>query len=187
LGKAATNGINMLDIFPANPFHVAIYLSSLVQTSRTVSPVTTAFYSLPWAHTVIGKTSPTDSLIVKNVFECAKRRLVTPIEKKETSTPDMLLKLYNSVFKENNLMSQRIISSCLLAFAEFLRVSELLYIKRSDIIFESCYVSIFIPKSKTDIYRVGNTVVISRMDNNLYPVKKFRKVFIVGEYFAEFR
>ena len=32
----------------------------------------------------------------------------------------------NSVFKENNLMSQRIISSCLLAFAEFLRVSELL-------------------------------------------------------------
>jgi len=27
---AVTNGINMLDIFPANPFHVAIYLSSLV-------------------------------------------------------------------------------------------------------------------------------------------------------------
>jgi hypothetical protein len=46
-------------------------------------------------------------------------------------------------------------------------------------IFESCYVSIFIPKSKTDIYRDGNTVVISRMDSNLYPVKKFRKVFIV--------
>jgi hypothetical protein len=32
----------------------------------------------------------------------------------------------NSVFKENNLMSQRIITSCLLAFAEFQRVSELL-------------------------------------------------------------
>jgi hypothetical protein len=65
-------------------------------------------------------------MIAKNVFDGAKRRLVTPIEKKEAVTPDMLLKLYNSVFKENNLMSQRIISSCLLAFAEFLRVSELL-------------------------------------------------------------
>jgi hypothetical protein len=43
----------------------------------------------------------------------------------------MLLKLYNSVFKENNLMSQRIISSCLLTFAEFLRDSDfriLLYV-----------------------------------------------------------
>jgi hypothetical protein len=58
------------------------------------------------------------------VFDGAKRRLVTHIEKKETITPDMLLKLYNSVFKENNLMSQRIISACLLAFAEFLRVSD---------------------------------------------------------------
>jgi hypothetical protein len=58
------------------------------------------------------------------VFDGAKRRLVTPIEKKEPITPDMSLKLYNSVFKENNLMSQRIISSCLLAFAEFLRVSD---------------------------------------------------------------
>jgi hypothetical protein len=60
------------------------------------------------------------------VCDGAKRRLVTSKEKKEPITPDMLLKLYNSVFKENNLMSQRIISSCLLAFAEFQRVSELL-------------------------------------------------------------
>jgi hypothetical protein len=47
--------------------------------------------------------------------------------------------------------------------------------------FESYYVSIFIPKSNTDIYSDGNTVVISRMDSNLYPVKKCRKVFIVFE------
>jgi hypothetical protein len=29
------------------------------------------------------------------------------------------------------------------------------------------------------MYRDGNTVAISRMDSNLYPVKKFRNVFIV--------
>ena len=65
------------------------------------------------------------------MFDGARRRLVTPIEKKKPITPDMLLKLYNLVFKENNLMLQRIISSCLLAFAEFLRVSDfriLLYV-----------------------------------------------------------
>jgi hypothetical protein len=82
-----------------------------------VSPVTTAYTG----RILFGKTSPTNSLIAKNVFDGAKRRLVTPIEKREPITPDMLLKLYNLVFKENN---QRIISSCLLAFAECLRVSD---------------------------------------------------------------
>jgi hypothetical protein len=36
-----------------------------------------------------------------------------------------------------------------------------------------------VPKSKIDIYPDGKTVVISRIDSNLYPVKKIRKVFIV--------
>ena len=175
-----------MDIFPANPFHVEIYLSSLVQTNRIVSHVTTAFYSLHWVHTVIGETSPTESDSQKRVWRCSTSISYTYREKGPI-TLDMLLKLNNSVFKENNLMSQRIISSCLLPFVGFLRVSELLYIKRSDIIFESCYVSVFIPKSKTDIYRDRNTVVISWMDNNLCPVKKIRKVFIVSEYFAKFK
>jgi hypothetical protein len=91
--------------------HLFIFFNT---NKSTVSPVTTAYTG----RILFGKTSPTNSLIAKNVFDGAKRRLVTPIEKKEPITPDMLLKLYNSVFKENNLMSQRIISSCLLAFAE---------------------------------------------------------------------
>ena len=37
----------------------------------------------------------------------------------------------------------------------------------------------FIPKSKTDIYRDGNTVVISRMDSNLYPVKNLEKYLLL--------
>jgi hypothetical protein len=93
LEKAVTNGINMLDIFPGNPFHFA---SSLIQTSCTVSSVTTAYTG----RILFGKTSPTNSLNAKNVFDGAQRRLVTPIEKKEPITPDMLLKLYDSVFKD---------------------------------------------------------------------------------------
>jgi hypothetical protein len=107
---------------PRKSVSCCIYLSSLIQTSRTISPVTTAYTE----RILFGKTSPTNSLIAKNVCDGAKRWLVTPIEKKEPITTDMLLKLYNSVFKENNLMLQRIMSSCLLAFAEFLRVSEVL-------------------------------------------------------------
>ena len=175
---AFTYGISNLDIFPAKPFYVAIYLSSLVQTSRTVSPIASAFYSLQWAHNLIGKPSPTESLIVKNVFEGAKRRLATPTEKKEPITPELLSQVYNSLFKEGDLMSQRIICACLLAYSGFMRVSELLHIRRSDIIFHSCYVSIFIPKSKTDIYRDGNSVVIARVNTDLCPVKNLERYLL---------
>ena len=168
---ASIHGIDNSDIFPAKPFYVAIYLSSLVQTSRTVSPITSAFYSLQWAHKLIGKPSPTEACIVKNVFEGAKRRLATPVEKKEPITPELLSKVYHSIFKDNDLVSQRIICACLIAYSGFLRVSELLHIRRCDIMFHPCYMSIFIPKSKTDIYRDGNSVVISRVDSEMCPVK----------------
>ena len=42
---ASINRISSVDILPAKPFFVAIYLSSLVQSCRTVIPVTQAFYS----------------------------------------------------------------------------------------------------------------------------------------------
>lgn len=168
---AASCGIDNVDILPAKPFYVAIYLSSLVQTCRTVSPITSAFYSLQWAHNLVGFPSPTDSVIVKNVHEGAKRRLAVPTNKKDPITPEILEQFYKSTFQEDNLFSQRLICACLLAFSGFLRVSELLNIRRNDITFDLTFITIFIPKSKTDIYRDGNSVVIARTNTDLCPVK----------------
>lgn len=182
---ASINGISSVDILPAKPFFVAIYLSSLVQSCRTVSPVTQAFYSLQWAHNLIGQPSPTDTYLVKNVLEGAKRKLATPTVKKEPITPELLSLMYNSNYKENDLFSQRTICACLLAYAGFLRVSELLQIRRNDIIFEATYICIFIPNSKTDIYRDGNSVVIVRTDSNLCPVKNLELYLVWGNILAD--
>jgi hypothetical protein len=159
---ASINGMSSVDILPVKPFFVAINLSSLVQSCRTVSPVTQAFASLQWAHNLIGQLSPTDTYLVKNILEGAKRKLATPTVKKEPITPELLSLMYNSNYKENDLFSQRTICACLLAYAGFLRVSELL-----QITFEAAYICIVIPNSKTDIYRDGNSVVIVRTDSNL--------------------
>lgn len=123
---------------------------------------------------MIGQTSPTENLVVKNVLEGAKCRLSTRIEKKEPVTPEILSTMYSSSFKEYNVMSQRFICACLLAYSGFLRVSELLNIRRCDIIFELGYISIFIPKSETDIYCDGNSVVIACMDSDMCPVKNLK-------------
>jgi len=70
---------------------------------------------------------------MKNVLEGAKRRLAVPTKKKEPITPELLLKMYDNLYSDNNVFNQRTICACLLAYAAFLRVSEILNLRRCDI------------------------------------------------------
>ena len=76
-----SNGFNSKEALPAKPFHVALYLASLVQTANSPSPVINAFYSIKWYHELFGFLSPTDNNLVKNILEAAKRKLAKPIVK----------------------------------------------------------------------------------------------------------
>ena len=66
------------------------------------------------------------------------------------------------LFAEGNLMNQRITCACLLSYTVFFCVSELLNLKLCDVNIVDTHMSIFNEKSKTDIYRDGNCLVISR-------------------------
>ena len=85
-------------------------------------------------------SSPTDSDFVKHILEGAKRRLSVPIKKKDPITPDLLSKMYDNMFCDKNVYAQRTISACLLAYSGFLRVSELLNIQSSDILFYQSHI-----------------------------------------------
>ena len=167
---ALGNSVGEKDIFPANAFVFAIYLCSVVQSSSSFSTVSKAYYSVKWIHDLYGMKSPTDSLLVKNILESAKRRLSKCVVKKEPVTVDILLKMFNSLYCEKDMKNQRTICACLLAYAGFLRSDELLKIRRSDIIFHDTYINIFIESSKTDIYRDGHWLTISRTGTILCPV-----------------
>ena len=65
-------------ILPAQVFSFALYLVSLIQTASTPSPVITGFYFIKWVHDISDMKSPTDSKIVINVLEAAKRILAKP-------------------------------------------------------------------------------------------------------------
>jgi integrase len=92
--------------------------------------------------------SPTESFLVKNILEGANRRLAVPTKKKEPITPELLLKMYDNLYSDNNVLNQRTICACLLACAAFLRVSELLNLRRCDIEFFPNHMSVFIHKVK---------------------------------------
>ena len=165
------NGLENDKVSSTKPLTVSIYLASLIQEGVSVNVLTSALYGIRWAHSVIGVTSPTESELVKNVFEAGKRKLAIPRTKKEPISAELLKKMYNKFFHCGNVYNQRSICACLIAYAGFLRSSELLNIRCSDVTFEKSHMSIFIEKSKTDIYRDGQWVVIARTDSDVCPVK----------------
>ena len=172
---AVLNGLRVEDTLPANAFHVALYLSALIQSCNTPSPVVNAFYSIKRFHDKFDYKSPTDSKLVSNVFDAARRKLAKPVNKKEPMTIDILNKVYNGLYIEGNVLNQRTVCICLLAFAGFLRSSEVLNLKRNDIMFFDSYISIFIESSKTDKFREGAWVFIARTGTVLCPVLNLKK------------
>ena len=67
-------------------------------------------------------------------------------------------------------MHLRFLLICLIGFTGFLRVSELLNLKISDITFSKSGVTLFVEKSKTDQLREGNLVYISKLESRCCPV-----------------
>lgn len=172
------NSLGENNIFPVNPFHLSLYLAFLAKTNCTVGSVTDAFYSIKWAHDMAGLPSPTDqSSLVKNVFEGAKRTLSHPVKKKEPMTASVLQSVYNAVFQSDNLYSLRLLTMVILSYCGFLRCGEVLCLRRSDIQIRSTHAEIFIEHSKTDIYRDGAWVILSRLDSRLCPVRNLHIYF----------
>ena len=69
---------------------------------------------------------------------------------------------------------------CLLAYAVFLRYSELANLKRNHITFHDSYVKLFLEASKTDVYREGREVVISKTNNLTCPVNMLERYLVMA-------
>ena len=63
----------------------------------------------------------------------------------------------------------------LISYVGFLRFDEVSNLTKGGATFFNTHMSVFIEKSKTDIYRDGNTLAISRLNSALCPVKMLAK------------
>ena len=68
---------------PAQPVHVALYLTSLLNNWSSFHPVCNAVYRIKWAHEINGLPDPTTNTFVSSVLEASKRIAVKHNEKKE--------------------------------------------------------------------------------------------------------
>ena len=79
-------------------------------------------------------------------------------------TPDLVLSICQKFASANaNLSDLRTAAICVTAFAGFLRFNKLANLRCCDVKFcKDKYVELFIAKSKTDIYRNGNVVLLAK-------------------------
>lgn len=143
----------------------------MAETAKSCSKIDQIVYGISWAHKLAGLKNPCQSDLVNFVREGAHRKIGHMITKKEPITPDILSKIvckYGNI--HCNLKDLRIASMCLICYSGFLRFSELVNLRRSDITFFPTYIKLFLVKSKTDIYREGRDVLIAKTGLPTCPV-----------------
>lgn len=147
---------------PASPVHIALYLTELIDKRTSDNVVSSTVYSIKWAHSLRNLPDPTDNMYIKNLLETAKRTLSKPVNKKDPITTDMLITLCDKYAGNTDLLIIRDLCMILLSFAAFLRFDEISHLHCNDITVHDTHFAIHIRKSKTDQYRHGSEIVVSR-------------------------
>ena len=99
------------------------------------------------------------------------RLVAKPVRKKEPISIETLKALVYKYAGANCLLGDLCITTLvILSFVGFLRINGALKLRRSDIIFYPSPCSISIRNSKTDVYRLGNSLAIARTGTLCCPV-----------------
>jgi hypothetical protein len=124
--------------------------------------ISSAFYAIKWAHRLNDQPDPTDSNIVQNLLEKAKRIRSTPTSKKDVVDTEMLKFLCALYENSTAVLELRDFSMILIGYAGFHRLNELSNLLCKDVEFKIDHIALRIQKSKTDIYRSGKEVLIPK-------------------------
>ena len=135
---------------PAKDHHVALFIQFLADSTKSRSAIEEAYNSIAWVHSTAGLLSPTVSPFVKAMLEGLQRLLAKPTVKKAPVTPAKLEEMVRDARKNQTLSDLRLVTAYLLAYAGFLRFSELVNIRPCDIKIQEDKMILYIPRSKTD-------------------------------------
>ena len=118
----------------------------------------------------VSVSNPVISDFHRNILESPKRCSGKPVSEKTHLSADVIKLISDSYAgPQYSLKHLRIPTICTLGFAALLRYNELCNILPSHLNFYDMYIAIFIPCSKTDVYREGNIVYINSVDSKYCP------------------
>jgi integrase len=88
-------------------------------------------------------------------------------------------------FYNADLKNIRVACMCLLCYAGFLRFAELANLRRHHVFIYDNHVKLFLESSKTDVYREGRDVLISKTNTPTCPVNMLLRYFYLAEIPAD--
>ena len=166
---------------PAQPIHVSLYLTDLLNNGSTYHPVYNAVYGIKWAHEINGFSDPTTNSFVTSILEASKRVAPKKIDKKDPVTSETLIELCEMFKDSSDLLIIRDLTMMLLSFAGFLRYDEISSLRFCDVEKQDSFLILHINKSKTDQYRQSNEILISKGSTCACPYNMFVKYsFLAG-------
>lgn len=125
------------------------------------------------------KENPCNSSLVLWVLEESRRIIAKPVTKKEHKTSDILLQIMKRYGTGSSSLPDIWISCMWLLLCSIF--SDLVNLKRSDIVFYENHLSLLISISKTQKLKTGSNVIVSRIDNVTCPynlLKLYSKIAI---------
>ena len=157
------------------PSRATVCLAHEISFATTsVSSLNVVYAALKWLHSMLPghNPNPVNSDFCSLTLQAAKRQVGKPIIKKKPVTAQIIREIVDKYSAAScSLTDLRTATFCTLVFAGFFRVGELRAMQPNQITFHDNYIEIKVPRSKTDVYREGNVVYISRFKSKYCPAE----------------
>ncbi|KAJ8320594.1 hypothetical protein KUTeg_002181, partial [Tegillarca granosa] len=148
---------------PAQPVHIALYLNYLLDNGGSI-------YSIKWAQKLVSYPDPTDNSFVLNLQESAQRIARKSVNRKDPVTSDIVVELCEKNKDSCDLLVRDLLM-ILFGYSGFLRFDKISSLTCKDISVHDYYLTLYIERSKTDQYRDGNSILISKGSTVACPYK----------------
>jgi integrase len=177
--KALAAAYEEINVLPAKPKYVLLYLTHLAKEGVSTSVINLAVSAIAWPHTTKGLVSPTEDKLLKEAIAGLRRKCCKVKIAKE---PLSLVNLEQIIRSTDlaNLIQLCNVTMLFLAFFAFLRFDELVAIRTDDIWYKD-YIALTIRKSKTDQLRQGNDVLVAKVDSIACPVSLLINLYKLGK------
>ena len=156
---------------PFDSLIIAQYLEQIKDTTPAKSAVTNGLLCLKWLHSfkpgLNSSNDPANDLFLSKIVESSNRNSYQSKKRKKPLSPDMIKGILGLLPREPTLTQLRDCLIPVLSYALLLRHDETAHLNCNHITEDSDGFKIIIPSSKTDTYREGKIVYLSKNNRSL--------------------
>jgi hypothetical protein len=174
----------VVSYLPAKPLTVALYLTKLMRSATFSSPILSCSGAIYLHHHLAGLPSPTNHPIVAMSQEILRRTKVAGQNQKKPFMASHIRRLFALWLFDpasNLFHMMRLVAICT-SYVGFLRYSDLMTVRWEEIFIFPTHMEFLLKKTKTDQYREGRWVLISRVGGPFCPVALVELLLKVGRY-----